>query len=75
MTSGLALRHGWGIAKDEHKAFNILRQACDESLAAHQAPSMDIQQSPGVIKLSLAQKKGMAVSPVYHSGHHEEDRN
>lgn len=60
--SGLALRHGWGIAKDERRAFTLLRQACDDSLAAQKTPSMDIQQSPGVIKLSLAQKKEMAVS-------------
>lgn len=62
MMTGLALRHGWGIAKDERRAFTLLRQACDDSLAAQQTPSMDIQQSPGVIKLSLNQKKEMAVS-------------
>jgi hypothetical protein len=65
---GLALRHGWGIAKDEKKAFNLLRQACDD-LAISQGQSnqfsnMDIQQSKGTVKLSLAQKKEMTVRPI-----------
>jgi TPR repeat protein len=54
------LRHGWGITKDEKKAFHLLRQACDETLASTQGQSsLDIQQSRGTVKLSLAQKKEM----------------
>ena len=65
---GLALRHGWGIAKDEKKAFNLLRQACDDlaiSQGQNQFSKMDIQQSKGTVKLSLAQKKEMTVSLWY----------
>lgn len=66
---GLALRHGWGIVKDEKKAFNLLRQACDDlaiSQGQNQFSKMDIQQSKGTVKLSLAQKKEMTVSLLYH---------
>jgi len=62
--TGLALRHGWGIGKDEKKAFNLLRQACDElaiSQGQNQFSNMDIQQSKGTVKLALAQKKEMTV--------------
>ncbi|WVQ93811.1 hypothetical protein IAU59_000889 [Kwoniella sp. CBS 9459] len=51
---GLALRHGWGVAKDERRAFIELRQACDESLAEG---GMDFHRSPGANKLTSKQKK------------------
>ncbi|OCF45224.1 hypothetical protein I317_01027 [Kwoniella heveanensis CBS 569] len=53
---GLALRHGWGVAKDERRAFIELRQACDESLAEG---GMDFHRSPGANKLTSQQKKNI----------------
>lgn len=59
LTVGLALRHGWGVAKDDRKAFAELRQACDESLAEG---GLDFHQSPGAVKLTLHQKRALTVS-------------
>ncbi|WVF66187.1 hypothetical protein IAT40_000927 [Kwoniella sp. CBS 6097] len=53
---GLALRHGWGVAKDERRAFVELRQACEESLAEG---GMDFHRSPGANKLTSQQKKNI----------------
>ncbi|WWC85950.1 uncharacterized protein L201_000820 [Kwoniella dendrophila CBS 6074] len=53
---GLALRHGWGIARDERKAFMELRQACDETIAEG---GLDFHKSPGHKRLTEQQKKSM----------------
>jgi TPR repeat protein len=58
---GLALRHGWGVARDDKRAFAELRRACNESLAEG---GLSLHQSPGAktVKLSSQEKKAMAVS-------------
>ncbi|ORY34279.1 hypothetical protein BCR39DRAFT_517414 [Naematelia encephala] len=56
MYYGLALRHGWGVAKDDRKAFVELRRACEESLSGGQ---IDFHRSPGATKLTPQQKKAM----------------
>ncbi|WWC66692.1 uncharacterized protein I206_100596 [Kwoniella pini CBS 10737] len=53
---GLALRHGWGVARDERKAFIELKQACEETLAEG---GLDFHKSPGHVKLTQQQKKAM----------------
>ncbi|WVR03490.1 hypothetical protein IAU60_000481 [Kwoniella sp. DSM 27419] len=53
---GLALRHGWGVARDDKRAFTELRQACDDSLAEG---AVDFHQSPGASKLTKQQKKSV----------------
>ncbi|KAK4686867.1 uncharacterized protein P7C73_g3257, partial [Tremellales sp. Uapishka_1] len=53
--TGLSLRHGWGVAKDEKRAFMELRQACDENFSKG---GMDFHnQSPATIKLTSQQQK------------------
>ncbi|WWC58254.1 uncharacterized protein I303_100792 [Kwoniella dejecticola CBS 10117] len=53
---GLALRHGWGVARDDRRAFIELRQACEETLAEG---GLDFHKSPGHVKLTQQQKKSM----------------
>ena len=55
---GLALRHGWGVAKDEKRAFAELRQACDETLAQG---GIDFHKLVGTDHLTLQQKKAITV--------------
>ncbi|KAK8845466.1 hypothetical protein IAR55_006179 [Kwoniella newhampshirensis] len=51
---GLALRHGWGVARDDKHAFVELHQACDDSLAQG---GLDFHQSPAAVKLTSHQEK------------------
>ncbi|WVW81961.1 hypothetical protein I302_103964 [Kwoniella bestiolae CBS 10118] len=53
---GLALRHGWGVHRDDKKAFIELKQACEETLAEG---GLDFHKSPGHVKLTAQQKKLM----------------
>ncbi|WWD22412.1 hypothetical protein CI109_106903 [Kwoniella shandongensis] len=53
---GLALRHGWGVARDEKHAFIELRQACNDSIAEG---GLNFHHSPGAVKLTSHQKKIM----------------
>ncbi|WVQ80348.1 hypothetical protein IAT38_002453 [Cryptococcus sp. DSM 104549] len=53
---GLALRHGWGVGRDDKRSFVELRQACDESLAEG---GLAFHTSPGHTRLTHAQKKSM----------------
>ncbi|WVQ62526.1 uncharacterized protein L199_000668 [Kwoniella botswanensis] len=53
---GLALRHGWGVSKDDRKAFIELKQACEDTLAEG---GLDFHKSPGHVKLTPQQKKLM----------------
>ncbi|KAL7418852.1 hypothetical protein Q5752_006536 [Cryptotrichosporon argae] len=52
---GLALRHGWGIAKDEKKAFAELSQACDSLVT-----STDPASRPESAGLSAAQRSAVS---------------
>ncbi|OCF59491.1 hypothetical protein L486_02158 [Kwoniella mangroviensis CBS 10435] len=53
---GLALRHGWGVSKDDRKAFIELKQACEDTLAEG---GLDFHKSPGHVRLTPQQKKLM----------------
>ncbi|WRT63696.1 uncharacterized protein IL334_000619 [Kwoniella shivajii] len=53
---GLSLRHGWGVARDDKRAFVELRQACDDTLAEG---ALNFHKSPGHVKLTSQQKKAM----------------
>jgi hypothetical protein len=55
----LALRHGWGVAKDEKRAFVELKQACDASLAEE---GIDFHDNSGATTLTSQERTQIAVS-------------
>lgn len=58
MLPGLALRHGWGVAKDDKRAFAELRRACDESMADS---GLQFHQSPAAKRWTVRQNKDVKV--------------
>jgi len=49
------------VARDDKRAFNELRRACDASLSEG---GVDFHEAPGTIKLSMQQKKSTMVSDL-----------